>query len=551
MPMHALIPWAALALAPAVAPVNPTAPAPVVTPAPATVAPTPAPVTPTPVRPAATSVASATTGAAPVTTSAAPGTLVAPATTSAAPGTPVTTSAAPAPTSAAPGTPVTPAPTSAAPGTPVTTSAAPTPVMTSIAPGAATGVAAPTPSKFVPPGDPAKLAEAPVDGGRSKWKPGTGLEVGTQDRRFTLQFGLMAQLQVPIHHTPEIPAMTMDGEPTPAVNDVTLQFRRARMSLGGNVFTQHIKYKIQFTMAPVEMGFKDGVPHRVPILDWFFTFDRSRDATLQVGQYKVPYNHQRVLRVVGMQFVDRSAANNEFTMDRDIGLDIRSKDVGGLGKLRYYAGVYLGDGIARYGASDSGFMYLGRIEVLPFGQYDDLEEADHERSLEPKLLIGGAYAFIDRDPHDNHGFFGAIPADGGTTSTHNATADVNFRWAGFSFEGAFFWRKGWRQPGKNLDMLGDPIPVVAARNGLGYFTQAGYLLPRLPVELGARWGQIMARGDAAATSLRDSNELGGVLNYYFARHALKLQLDYLKLWNPSLGVRYGTDQVRLQLQVTF
>jgi phosphate-selective porin OprO and OprP len=394
------------------------------------------------------------------------------------------------------------------------------------------------------------MAEAPMDQGRAKWKPGAGVEIATQDRRFSLQFGLMAQLQLPIRHFPEQPAADADGEPTPATTDVTLQFRRARMSLGGNLFTQHIKYKIQFTMAPIEMGFKDGVPHRVPILDWFFTFDRLRDATFVAGQYKVPYNHQRMLRVVGMQFVDRSGANNEFTMDRDIGLEVRSKDVGGLGHLRYYAGVYLGDGIARYGPSDTGFMYLGRVEVLPFGQYDDLEEADHERGARPKMLIGGAYAFIDRDPHDNHGFFGNIPADGGTTSSHNAVGDLNFRWAGFSFEGAFFWRHGWRQPGAALSDMGEPIPVVAARNGLGYFTQAGYLIPRAPVELGARWGQIKALGAPETTSLRDQNELGGVVNYYFARHALKLQLDYLKLWN-DLGIRHGTDQVRLQLQVTF
>jgi hypothetical protein len=392
------------------------------------------------------------------------------------------------------------------------------------------------------------MAEAPVDGGKSKWKPGTGVEVATRDGRFSLTFGLMAQMQLMVRHTPAIPGAEGE-EDTPAVNDLTLQFRRARMSLGGNLFTRHIKYKIQFTMAPVELGFKDGVPHRVPILDWFFTFDRVRDATFQVGQYKVPYNHQRMLRVTGMQFVDRSSANNEFTFDRDIGLDIRSKDVGGLGKLRYYAGVYLGDGIARYGPSNAGLMYLGRVEVLPFGQYDDLEEGDHDRSERPKLLLGAAYGFIDRDPHDTHGFFGAVPADGGSTSTHNATADLNFRYAGFSVEAAFFWRKGWRQPGNALDMAGNPILPVAPRNGLGYFAQAGYLLPRLPLELGARWGQIRALGDASTTSLRDQSELGGVLGYYFARHPLKLQLDVLHLWNAE--IRHGTDQIRLQLQATF
>jgi phosphate-selective porin OprO/OprP len=400
----------------------------------------------------------------------------------------------------------------------------------------------------VPPGDPEKLGEASIDGGQTKWVPGKGIEVSTQDKRFSLSFGMMGQLQIPMIHTPAQPAMGT----TPATDElttITLQFRRARLIFSGNLFTPNIKYRVQLTVAPIEMGFRDGVPHRTPILDWYFTFDRLRDFTVQVGQYKVAYNHQRMLRVTGMQFVDRSAANNEFTMDRDIGFDFRSKDVGGLGHLRYYAGVFLGDGIAKYGPSDFGLMYTGRIEVLPFGQYDDLEEGDHDRSSKPRMLIGGAYAFIDRDPHDNHGFFGAVPTDGGTTSTHNATADLNFRIAGFSLESAFFWRKGWRQPGTAVDASGDPIATVVPRNGLGYFAQAGYLIPRLPLELGARWGQIFAQGTPTQTSLRDQSEFGGVLGYYFARHFLKLQLDYLHLWNDD--IQLGTDQVRLQLQATF
>jgi hypothetical protein len=406
---------------------------------------------------------------------------------------------------------------------------------------------------FAPPSAPPaapslSTAEAPIEPSTAKWVPGKGVEVSSQDQRFSLSFGMMGQLQIPITHTPAQPAMGTTPASDPVTN-ITLTFRRARLIFAGNLFTPNIKYKVQLTAAPIEMGFRDGVPRRTPILDWYFTFDRLRDLTFQVGQYKVPYNHQRMLRVTGMQFVDRSAANNEFTMDRDIGLDIRSNDVGGLGHLRYYAGVFLGDGIAKYGPSDFGFMYMGRIEVLPFGQYDDLEEGDHDRSPKPRMLIGGAYAFVDRDPHDNHGFFGAVPADGGTTSTHNATADLNLRIAGFSLESAFFWRTGTRQPGDAVDVVGDPIPTVAARNGLGYFAQVGYLIPPVPLELGARWGQIYALGEPTTTSLRDQSEVGGVLGYYFARHFLKLQLDYLHLWHDD--VRLGTDQVRLQLQATF
>lgn len=420
---------------------------------------------------------------------------------------------------------------------------APTP-----APAAAPALA-PAPSRWLPPGDAARSAEAPVDGSTARWRPGIGLEVSSADKRFSLQFNLLAQLEAIVHHTPAI-AATADAPARAAVNDLDLVLRRARLVFGGNLFTPHIKYKVQLTASPIELGWKNGTIQRSPILDWYFTFDRLRDATFQVGQYKVPYNHQRMLRVTGMQFVDRSGANNEFTMDRDLGFDIRSKDVAGLGKLRYYAGVYLGDGIARYGPSDFGLAYVGRLELLPFGQYDDLEEADQDRSSKPRLLIGGAFAYIDRDPHDQHGFGGQIPADGGKTSTLNATADLNFRLAGFSFEGGFFWRKATRRiPGTSVDMMGQPIPTVAPRNGLAYFTQAGYLLPRLPLELGLRWGQIMGQGDPTRTSLQDQDELGAALNYYFARHWLKLQLDYLRLWHHRID--QGTDQIRLQFQAMF
>ena len=408
---------------------------------------------------------------------------------------------------------------------------------------------APKPSKWAPRWEAARLADDPISpDGKTRWRPGVGLEVASASGRFSLAFNAFMQLQAVALHVPGQPGSDMNPG-TESHTDLSLQFRRARVWLSGNVFTKNIKYRIALTFSPVELGFKDGVPHRSPILDWFFTFDRFRDFTLVVGQYKVPYNHQRMNKITSLQFVDRSLANNEFTFDRDIGLDLRSKDIAGLGKLRYYLGVYLGDGIAKYGPSNFGLMYLGRFEVLPFGQYDDLEESDLDRSMKPRMLIGAAYGFIDRDPHDNHGFGGAIPADGGFTSTHNATADLSFRIAGFSLDSAFFWRNGWRIPGNAVDLTGQPIPTVAARNGIGYFAQAGYLIPRTPLELGVRYGGSRGVQGRFGTSLPDQTEVGGVVNVFFARHYLKLQFDYLRLY--SSAVTGPMDQVRLQLQATF
>lgn len=443
------------------------------------------------------------------------------------------------PPTEAPAPPAASSPTAAPAPAPVSATPAPVPAP---APTPAPVSAAPAPSPFAPPGEPARMAPAPAASESTTFKPGAGIEVRSQDGRFSLAFNAFTQLQYSLVHTPATDAAD-------ATTQNNLTFRRARLILGGNLFTPNIKYKIQLTASPVEMGFKDGVPHRTPILDWYFTFDRLRDLTFQVGQYKVAYNHQRMLRVTGMQFVDRSQANNEFTLDRDIGFDIRSKDLLGLGHLRYYAGAYLGDGIAKYGPSDPRFMYTGRVEVLPFGLFDDLEESDHERSMKPRMLLGGAYAFIDNDPHDNHGFLGQIPADGGLTDTHNATADLTFKIAGFSLESGFFWRKGQRVPGTStaVDDMGNPIPVVDPRNGLAYFAQAGYLIPRIPLEFGGRWGQIRKQGQS---SLPNQDELGGVVSYYIARHSMKLQLDYFRLWGDS-GIDLGSDQLRLQLQAMF
>jgi phosphate-selective porin OprO/OprP len=440
---------------------------------------------------------------------------------------------------------VTPEP--ASPPSPVAESASPS---AGASPPAAAPAASPEPpSKWAPRWEAARLKDEPLSAdGRTRWRPGVGLEVASANGRFSLAFNAFMQLQAAVVRVPGAPAtdqsLGVDGR-----TDLTLQFRRARVWLSGNVFTRNIKYRLALTFAPAELEFRNGVPRRAPILDWFFTFDRFRDFTLVVGQYKVPYNHQRMNKITSLQFVDRSLANNEFTFDRDIGFDLRSRDLAGLGKLRYYLGVYLGDGIAKYGPSNFGLMYLGRFEVLPFGQYDDLEESDLDRSPKPRMTIGAAYGFVDRDPHDNHGFFGKVPADGGATSTHNATVDLSFRIAGFSLDGAFFWRNGWRIPGDAVDAMGLPVLPVAARNGVGYFAQAGYLIPRTPLELGARYGGARGTPGRFGTSLPDQTEVGGVVNVFLARHFLKLQLDYLRIY--STAVTGPTDQVRLQLQATF
>jgi hypothetical protein len=286
------------------------------------------------------------------------------------------------------------------------------------------------------------------------------------------------------------------------------------------------------------------------LLDWYVHFDHLRDLQLRAGQYKVPFNRQRVISSGDLQLVDRALANGEFTLDRDVGLDLRSSDFLGLDRLRYYAGVYMGEGRDTFKAKNFDMMYIGRVEFLPFGMFEDYKEADFERSKRPNISLGGAYAFLD-GAQRNRGILGDVPTDGGATDYHNVTADFVLKMLGLSVTGEFFYRKGYRDYGEATvpDAMGTevPAPRELPRTGIGWFLQGGFLIPRIPFEIAGRYSEVRPFD---TSSLRERHEAGGGVGYYFAQHSLKLQLDYFRNWFDADLVR-GTDEVRLQLQLAY
>jgi phosphate-selective porin OprO/OprP len=390
-----------------------------------------------------------------------------------------------------------------------------------------------------------------VEVSKSKYKIGKGFSVATKDGRFSLQIRGRVQVRYDVEH-PDLP----DEETQQSV-----QIRRARLQFQGNVFSPHVKYYIQLGMSPADMtsGLPDveGSIRRNPLRDARLEFDRLRDFTVWVGQFKVPFSRQRMNSSAHLNMVDRTSINAEFTLDRDIGVQAMSKDIGGLGhRLAYYAGVFMGEGRNAFALNDPGMLYVGRVEVLPFGKFDDFTEGDVGRSEKPGLSIAGAYAFQDR-AHAARGVIGDPPADGGTTNFHHVNAEIFFKWRGVSLASALHWRKGVaRRSGGAVDDMGMPIPLAAARSGLGWYAQLGWVVPKIPLEVVGRYG-LIRNTFGAASSLRDSDEAGGGINYFFVGHDLKLQLDYFRLWDQTMGATTaeraanGVDRVRLQLQVYF
>ncbi len=313
----------------------------------------------------------------------------------------------------------------------------------------------------------------------------------------------------------------------------SLQLRRLRLSLSGYFFEVYNQYKVELAFAPRE-------GRQSPLLDAYYRFSYLRDLNLQIGQYKLPFSRERLNSITDLNMVDLSIVDGEFGLERDIGLDLRSDDLFGLRLLRYDLGVFIGEGRNSFDFSDFGLAYLARVEVLPFGLFDERSQPDLARLPEPRLSIGASYVFIDR-AHRDRGIQGAVPVDGGTTDVHVATADLAFLFEGLSVLLEVFYRRGIRNPPP-----GAP-EVAPARNAWGFMLQPGYLLPWLDLELVGRFARIIPYGSSDVTL---DSELGAGLNDYFLGHCLKLQADYFhRWWTNDLG--NGSDTFRLQLQAGF
>ncbi|MGR3219083.1 MAG: porin [Candidatus Anammoxibacter sp.] len=121
-------------------------------------------------------------------------------------------------------------------------------------------------------------------------------------------------------------------------DDSSFRIRRARLFFKGHAYSENLKYFIQ--LRAESTGAKDR-SKAVELFDWYVDLTHYPFANIRFGQWKVPFNRQRVVSAGNLQLIDRSVANNEFALDRQIGIQ-------GFGKLfdkklEYYFGFFNGN----------------------------------------------------------------------------------------------------------------------------------------------------------------------------------------------------------------
>lgn len=392
---------------------------------------------------------------------------------------------------------------------------------------AQTVVPAPEFRPGLPSSDPNGDPVAPLPPG-DRIDAGFGQGVAFHSEENDLRLQLRGRIQ------PRFASVTTGAEPT--INEFVI--RRARLMFLG-------RFKESWELY-LQLGFsdQDNEPDNYnPLRDATITYGGVRDAMVRFGQMKVPFDRQRTTSSSALQFADRSLVMSELTLDRDVGVQMLSEDLGGLGGLLgYNLGVFGGDGRNRR-ANNPGLMVVGRVWTSPFGPFDPYVEADIKRDSRFRLALGvaGAKNFESvRERSTSSGTYDFASFD----FTH-LTADLTMKWRGFSCLSEMLYRKA-DQPSQTAVVTGASVTEYS-RSGWGFFIQAGYMWTA-HFETAARYGELFPLGQTDPT-LQRQRELGGAVSYYLDGHNLKLTVDYFYM--PVLPDGLTTQQLRVQSQLYF
>lgn len=382
------------------------------------------------------------------------------------------------------------------------------------------------------------LAEGATDNeqARVRIKLGEGLRVTAPGDTAELNIRGRIQTQAAV----ETNAPDKNGErPAP---DTDFLVRRLRLLFQGHVASHALRYYFQFGFSN-----RDQEPDLLtPLRDAYVQWEPLRDVNVRAGQQKVPFSRERVTSSSALAMVDRSNVNAELSLDRDVGIQAMSQDLFGLGHvLRYHAGVFGGDGRNRT-AGQFGLMWVGRLEVAPFGQFDDLVESDLSGSAKPRLAMGFAAAYNARTKRVRSTIGDTFKY--GTADYRHGVADLTFKMSGLSLMTEVLFRQADQVVvGRGVDSAGKAV-VETSRSAWGYFVQAGYHVTN-PFEVTLRYGDVQPLD---GSGLFRDREVGGGLSYYFSKHDLKIQGDYFRLLSDvAPGNTITLDRVRIQTQLFF
>ncbi len=288
-------------------------------------------------------------------------------------------------------------------------------------------------------------------------------------------------------------------------DDSSFKIDRGRLVFHGNAYNPNIKYFIQLETRST--GSKDG-SKSVEMIDFFSDITYVPNAKIRFGQWRVPFNRQMTTPIWQLQMIDRSVANNEFNLGRQLGVMVYGELLDH--KLEYYGGFWNGNFRNESRNDNNEHLWIFRASYNPFGIYA-YGESDLAYSTAPKAHISGSISF------DSVNDATVALEDIGTVAGEEVdrtqvAGEIGFKYRGISFISEYYWRK---QHGILDTNLIDH----------GFFVQAGYFLVPKKLELAGRYSLVEFDDELEKDALK--NVAVGV-NYFLNGHGSKLQFNAVR-----------------------
>ncbi|MCA9471460.1 MAG: OprO/OprP family phosphate-selective porin [Nitrospirales bacterium] len=347
-------------------------------------------------------------------------------------------------------------------------------------------------------------------------------------------------------------------------DEQNFELRRVRMKVGGFGYKPWIQYYFEMDWQPSRASGEDSNDSAPRLLDWRIMLEKFQWLQLQIGQWKVNYNRERVDSSGKQQFVERSIVNRVFTIDRQVGVMIQGHLAPGtFADSRYYLGVFNGSGRGELNDDDQ-MMYMGRFQWNFLGRDLKWEQSDTEYHERPAGSVAfGAYTTTGKCTRWSSSGCGTLssPDSLGNAFTSDSNAangqfrvegmveEFAFKWRGLSIQHEYHWKQVKDSGGGISGVPSSKTNLMGSYSQIGYFPHG--LIPAIPkpLEVAFRYAfvdpNVFAKNDKR-------QEFTFATNWFFAGHRNKLTLDvsYLTLAVPT-GKDLIEERIRLQWDVSF
>ena len=330
----------------------------------------------------------------------------------------------------------------------------------------------------------------------------------------------------------------------------SMMIRRSRLKFDGFAYSPKLKYKVELGLSNRDQSGASQYTSNAPryILDAVLKWNFSGNFVLWLGQTKLPGNRERVISSANLQQVDRSLLNKRFTIDRDMGIQMRHHFyLSETFLVKEIFSLAQGEGRNISTGNLGGHQYTTRLELFPFGDFaskGDYKGSDLKFEQNPKLSLGFAYDFNNNasKTRSNQGSY--MTNDVGFFSTNISTLfiDAMFKYKGFSLMAEYADRDAKDPFAKNSDgtLTNDIVQV-----GSGLNLQSGYLLSKT-VEVSGRYTNISMDKNITGKGAENQYTLG--LSKYISGHSLKVQTD---LSYTDIGFKTNQLLYRIQVDIHF